>query len=74
MYSVAYVLLDNGESPFTYYWCVVICSTVKKFCGAVEWNGPIFTAPSKGRGKDHPTTGDEGPEGEKIYTSALFLT
>jgi len=58
------MLLDNGKSPFTYYWCIVICSTVKKFHGAVEWNGLIFTATSKDKGKDNPTTVNEGLEGE----------
>jgi len=28
----------------------------------------------KGRGKVHPRTGYEGPEGEKTYTSTLSLT
>jgi len=44
----------------------------KKFHGAVEWHGLIFTATSEG--KDHPTTGDEGLEGEKRYSSFLSLT
>jgi len=28
----------------------------------------------KGKGKVHPTTGQEGPEGEKRYSSTLSLT
>jgi len=28
----------------------------------------------KGRGKVHPTTGHEGPEGEKRYSSTFSLT
>ena len=60
---MAYVLLDNGKSPFTYYWCVIHCSIVIQFHDAVEWHGLTFTATSKGKGKDHPTIADEGPEG-----------
>jgi hypothetical protein len=63
VYSVAYVLLDNGKSPFTYWWCVGSCSIINKLYGAVEWRGLIFTATSTGKGKDHLTTVDEGPEG-----------
>ena len=28
----------------------------------------------KGKGKDHPRTGHEGPEGEQMYSSTLSLT
>ena len=29
---------------------------------------------SKGKGKDHPRTGHEGPEGEYMYSSTISLT
>jgi hypothetical protein len=38
----------------------------------VEWHGLTFTATSKGKGKDHPTIADEGPEGGKGVV-LLFL-
>jgi hypothetical protein len=46
--------------------CVLIFSTT------FVWN--IILIEVKGKGKVHPRTGHEGPEGEKRYSSTLSLT
>jgi hypothetical protein len=53
--------------------CLVCCSAVMRH-SVTFWTSNFEQIKVKGKGKDHPRTGHEGPEGEQTYTSTLPLT
>jgi hypothetical protein len=68
------MLLTNGQRQCS------ICNTIHKHCNQQNISHLLCTYITlrvhlkRGKGKGHPRTGHEGPEGKQRYSSALSLT